>query len=172
MLWFEPFPLGRWALVILVALVAAYVEFRPDPTVDQAFAIVAIEPGDTLDETNTEMRPVPSGLIETAEQGAVASRPVDAGDPVLASDVVEASSTIPHGWWVVGVELPQGARSGDRVRLVVLDDGSEVEGVVAHAGSEDPFDAADGGVAVPSDSASIVAKAASDGRLAVLISTG
>lgn len=172
MLWFEPLPLGRWALVLLVSVVAGYVEFRPDPTVDQTFAVVAIEPGDTIDGTNTEMRPVPAGLIDTAEPGAVASRPVEAGDPVLASDVVEEGSMIPHGWWVVGVELPRGARSGDRVRLVVLDDGTEVEGVVAHVGSADPFDVADGGVAIPSDSSAKVATAASDGRLAVLISTG
>lgn len=172
MLWFEPLPLGRWALVVLVALVAGYVEFRPDSTVNQLFASAVIEPGDIIDETNTEMRQVPVGLIETAEPGAVASRPVEPGDPVLASDVVEEGSTVPPGWWVVGVELPQGARSGDRVRLVVLDEGAEVEGVVAHVGSEDPFDVADGGVAVPSDSSAKVATAAADGRLAVLISTG
>lgn len=172
MLWFEPLPLGRWALVILVALIAGYVEFRPDPTVEGVFAVAAIEPGDTIDETNTEMRLIPAGLIDTAEPGSIASRPVEVGDPVLVSDVAEDGSTIPHGWWVVGVKLPQGARSGDGVRLVVLDDGSEVEGVVAHVGSEDPFDAADGGVAVPSESSAKVAMAASDGRLAVLISTG
>lgn len=172
MLWFEPLPIGRWALVILVAAVAAYIEFRPDPSVEQVFALVAIEPGDTVDDTNTETRRVPAGLLDTAESGAIATRPVAAGDPVLASDVAEEGSTIPQGWWVVGVTLPQGARSGDRVRLVVLDDGFEVEGVVAHTGSEDPFDAADGGVAVPSESSSRVARAAADGRLAVLISAG
>lgn len=172
MLWFEPLPIGRWLLVLLVAAVAAYIEFGPDPSVEQVFAVVAIEPGDTIDETNTETRRVPAGLLETAEPGAVATRPVVAGDPVLASDVVEEGSTIPHGWWVVGVALPEGARSGDRVRLVILDDGSEVEGVVAHTGAEDPLDTSDGGVAVPSESSSEVARAASDGRLAVLISTG
>lgn len=172
MLWFEPLPLARWALVVLVAVVAAYIEFRPDPTVEQAFAVVAIEPGDTIDETNTELRLVPAGLIETAEPGAVATRAVAEGDPVLATDVVEESSMIPTGWWVLGVALPDGTRSGDRVRLVVLDDGTEVEGVVAHTGADDPYNAADGGVAVPSESSSAVARAAADGRLAVLISTG
>jgi hypothetical protein len=44
--------------------------------------------------------------------------------------------------------------------------------VVAHPGSDDPFAAADGGVAVPPESSADVAQAAANGRLAVLISTG
>jgi hypothetical protein len=68
--------------------------------------------------------------------------------------------------------LPEGVESGDRVRLVLLDSGSEIDGVVAHPGVDDPFAAADGGVAVPSESSSEVAIAAASGRLAVLVSTG
>lgn len=172
MLWFEPFPWGRWMLVLLVAAAAAYIEFRPDPTVGRPFAVIAIEPGDTIDESNSEMRPVPVGLIDTAELGDVATRPVAVDDPILATSAADDDTTIPSGWWVVGVALPEGARTGDRVRLVILDNGVEVEGVVAHQGSDDPFDAADGGVAVPEDKSAEVALAAADARLAVLISTG
>lgn len=172
MLWFEPFPWGRWLLVLLVAGAAAYIEFRPDPTEERPFAFVAIDPGDTIDESNSELRPVPVGLIDSAELGDVATRPIAIDDPILASSTSEDDTTVPPGWWVVAVALPDGARTGDRVRLVILDTGAEVEGVVAHQGSEDPFDAADGGVAVPEEASAGVALAAAEARLAVLISTG
>jgi hypothetical protein len=172
MLWLQPLPWGRWALVVLVALAALYIEFRPDPTADVLFATRDIQPGDTLDATNTEPRPVPSGLIVGAGHGDIAGRPVSTGDPVLESGVSATNQIVPAGWWVVGVTLPDGARTGDAVRLVLLDTGKEVEGIVAHPGSDDPFAAADGGVAVPTETSGEVALAAANGRLAVLISTG
>ncbi|HEX6219547.1 MAG TPA: SAF domain-containing protein [Acidimicrobiia bacterium] len=172
MLWFEPLPWGRWVLVLLVAAIAAYIELGPDPTVDHPFATVAIAPGDVIDSSNTESRSVPADLLEDTELGSIAKRPIMVGDPVLASDVGDVETTVPAGWWVVGVTLPDGAQAGDRVRLVLLDTGTEVEGVVAHPGSDDPFDAADGGVAVPAESSAEVALAAADARLAVLIATG
>lgn len=172
MLWFEPFPWGRWGLVLLIAAAAAYIELRPDPEVDTPFAVTAIEPGDTIDSSNTEMRGVRSDLFEGASLGSVATRPVAAGDPVLATDMKASGSVVPTGWWVVAVTLPEGARTGDRVRLVLLDTAVEVEGVVAHPGSDDPFAAADGGVAVPAESSGEVALAAANARLAVLVSTG
>jgi hypothetical protein len=172
MLWFQPMPWGRWALVILVALVAAYVEFRPDPTVAAPFATMTISPGDVVDETNTEMRHVPAGLLDSAQRGDIATRSILPASPVMVTDVGEQGRTVPTGWWVVGVTLPDGADVGEDVRLVMLDSGTEVSGVVAHPGSDDPFAAADGGVAVPPESASEVAVAAANGRLAVLISSG
>lgn len=172
MLWFQPFPWGRWALAILVAVIAVYVEFRPDPTVESPFAVTTINPGDVIDESNTELRRLPANLLDTAERGAVATRQILPGSPVMASAVGEQGETAPPGWWVVGVTLPDGAEVGDEVRLVLLDSGAEVPGVVAHPGSDDPFAAADGGVAVPPESSSEVALAAAGGRLAVLISSG
>jgi len=172
MLWFEPIPWARWSLVALVALFAAYLEFRPDASVEQPFAIVEIDPGDIIDATNSEMRQVPIGLLDGAEPGSVARTQIDAGEPILTGDVGDSGSSVPSGWWVVGVTLPGGARTGDEVRLVALDTGTEVEGVVAYPGADDPFDAADGGVAVPPEASAEVAMAAADGRLAVLILTG
>ena len=172
MLWFEPLPWGRWFLVGLLAAFALYLEIRPDSSVDMPFATIDIAPGSVIDESNSEMRPVPAGLFEAAEPGDVARDLVAAGAPVLASDVSEVNETIPLGWWVVAVTLPDGVTIGDEVRLVLLDSGVEVEGVVAHPGSDDPFAAADGGVAVPPGNSAEVALAAANGRLAVLISTG
>lgn len=172
MLWFEPLPWGRWLLVALFAVFALYLEVRPEPSVEMPFATVDIVPGSVIDESNTEMKPVPSGLFFGADHGDVAREVVAAGAPVLASDVSEDNETVPPGWWVVAVTLPDGVRAGDEVRIVLLDGGAEVEGVVAHPGSDDPFAAADGGVAVPPESSAEVALAAANGRLAVLISTG
>lgn len=172
MLWFQPVPWGRWLLVCLIAAVAIYVEFRPDSSVEAPFATAIIAPGDLVDETNTEMKRVPAGLLDSAQRGMVATRLVSPGSPVMSSDVGEAGQTAPPGWWVVGVTLPDGAEVGDDVRLVLLDSGAEVPGVVAHPGSDDPFAAADGGVAVPPESSADVAIASAGARLAVLVSTG
>ncbi len=172
MLWFEPFPWGRWILVGLLASFALYVEMRPEPSVELPFAAIDIAPGVVLDETNSEMKPVPAGLLEAAELGQVAAKPIPAGDPVLASAVGDAEPVVPPDWWVVAATLPIGAVPGDPVRLVLLDTGGQVDGVVAHPGSDDPFAAADGGVAVPPASAADVAVAAASGRLAVLLTSG
>lgn len=172
MLWFQPVPWARWLLALLIAAVAIYVEFRPDASVEAPFATTLISPGDPIDETNTELRRVPAGLLESASRGTVATRTVLPGSPVMVGAVGEDGDTVPPGWWVVGVTLPDGAEVGDDVRLVLLDSGLEVSGVVAHPGSDDPFAAADGGVAVPSDMSAEVAVASAGGRVAVLISTG
>lgn len=172
MLWFQPVPWGRWLLVCLIAAVAIYIEFRPESTVEAPFATATISPGDVVDETNTELRRVPTGILDSAQRGTVATRLIPSGSPVMIGDVGERGQTAPPGWWVVGVTLPDGAEVGDDVRLVLLDSGLEVPGVVAHPGSDDPFAAADGGVAVPPESSAEVAIASAGGRLAVLVSTG
>jgi len=172
MLWFQPTPWGRWALALLIAAVALYVELRPDAIVEQPFATTDLVPGDVVDDMNSEKRAVPAGVLDGAAFGDVLSRPVRSGDPVLRSDVGLGIEVVPTGWWEVSVTLPQGADIGDQVRLVLLDTGREVGGVVAHPGSDDPFAAADGGVAIPPESSAEVALAAAEGRLAVLISTG
>lgn len=172
MLWFEPLPWKRWGLALLVTAVAVYIEFRPDQSVEVPFATVDISPGEEITPDNSELRPIPGGLLTAASPGDVAVARIPSGDPVLSRDVGSAGQLVPPGWWVVGVTLPVGAQPGDPVRLVLLDNGVEVDGVVAHPGSDDPFAAADGGVAVPPESSADVALAAANGRLAVLISTG
>lgn len=157
--------------MILVAAAAVYIEFRPDPSVEVPFATVEISPGEEITAANSEMRPIPGGLLTAASPGDVAVARIPSGEPILSRDVGAESQLVPSGWWVVGVTLPVGAQPGDPVRLVLLDTGAEVEGVVAHPGSDDPFAAADGGVAVPPERSSDVALAAANGRLAVLIST-
>lgn len=169
MFWLQRPPYGRWALALLIAAGALWVEFRPDPSVEAPYAVVDIAPGDLVTADNTEMRRVPEDLVPAAELDQLAVRSIPAGDPVLARDV--ASTVLPPGWWVVSVALPPTAEVGEEVRLVLLDTGDTVPGVVAHAGVDDPFAAADGGVAVPPEHAASVAMATASGRLAVLVSS-
>jgi len=121
----------RWSAATLIAIGALFVELRPEPHIEVPFALVDLGVGEVIDETNTEIRGVPADLLEGASLGDVTSRPVAAGEPVLISAVDETEHVIPRGWWVVTVTLPQGARVGDQVRVVMLDSGLEVDGVVA-----------------------------------------
>lgn len=172
MLWFQPLPWARWSLIALVVVATAWIEVKPDSKVEVPFAVAPIVPGDVLAEHNVEFRELPEGHFEPAGLGSVAARGVLPGEPILASHVDDSYRVVPVGWWVIPIELPDGANVGDPVRLILLDSGSEVAGVVAHPGSDDPFAAADGGVAVPPEAASEAAIAAANSRLAVLISTG
>lgn len=171
MLWLAPLPWARWTLVGLVIALAAWLELKPDPTVEVPFAIEAIDPGEVLTSGLVEMRRLPDGILAGASLGDITSRPVLAGEPILETHVDDTLGVVPTGWWVVPVALPEGAHVGDPVRLVLLDSGTEVEGVVAHPGSDDPFAASDGGVAVPPELASEAAVASANARLAVLISS-
>jgi hypothetical protein len=120
---------------------------------------------------NTEMRRVPSGLLEPIGTGDVALRDIAEGSPIIASDVGPPSSMVPAGWWMVALEVPAGASRGDIVRLVMLDSGTVVDGVVATSGSSDTFGSSGGAVAVHPDHAGEVAAASVNGRVSVLIST-
>jgi hypothetical protein len=172
MIWLSSPPWGRWILVAVVALLVIYFEVRPEPTVDHPYATRTIGAGETLGRDNTEMRRVPVGLLEGIPEDSVAARTVDAGAPILPADVGPDTELVPGGWWVVTLEVPAGARAGDRVRLVVVDSGLVVDGFVASPPDPDPFSNRGGGVAIPAEHAATVAGAAADGRVVVLISTG
>ena len=172
MLWLQSSPFGRWVAAGLLVAVALWVEFRPDPIVDHPFAIEAIAVGEELTSLNTETRRIPSGLLDLIRPDAVATQTIESGEPILASHVGDGDSTIPAGWWVVAADVPAIARAGDQVKIVLLDSGKVVEGVIASSVSDDPFAAASGGIAVAPASASEVAMAAADSRIAVLVSTG
>jgi len=172
MLWLQTPPWGRWLVATLIAGVALWVEMRPDPSLDHPFAAQTITAGEQVDESNTEMRPVPSGLLEPVSPGEIAVRDITQGEPVLASDVAPPGRVVPVGWWSVSVEVPPGATRGEIVRLVMLDTGMVIDGVVATPAATDALGSTVGAVAVHPDQAGEVAASAVNGRVAVLISTG
>jgi len=172
MLWLQSPPFARWVAAGLLVAIAMWVEFRPDPLVDHPFATEAITVGEELTPLNTEPRRIPSGLLDQVLSDAVAIRAIEEGEPILASDVGDGDSAIPRGWWVISAEVPAIARAGDRVKIVLLDSGKVIEGVIASSVPDDPFVATSGGIAVAPASASEVAIAAADSRIALLVSTG
>jgi hypothetical protein len=155
----------------LIAAGALWIEMRPDPAVPHPFAIEDIAPGTVVDQSNTETRPVPAGTFDTVEPGMTALEKITAGAPVLATDVGAAGEVVPAGWWVVEVSLPLGAQRGDACRLVLLDGGDVVEGVVVAAAVDDPLGSGLGMIAVEPEPAAEVARAAAEGRVAVMIAS-
>ena len=171
MLWLQTPPWGRWLIATLLAILALWIELRPEPLTDHPFAITRILPGEDIGLANTEMRQVPRGLFGPVGSG-VAQNTVAAGDPVLASDVVGRDTYIPAGWWIVAADIPANVNPGDRVRVVLLSSGEMIDGVVTSAMSDDPFSTTAGAIAVKPGRAGEVAVAAAEGKIAVLVSTG
>ena len=64
MLWLQTPQWGRWLIASLLVTLALWIELRPEPTVDHPFAIIQILAGDEIGVANTEMRPVPRGLLD------------------------------------------------------------------------------------------------------------
>ncbi len=144
---------------------------RPDSSISHPFAIEDIAPGTVVDQSNTEARPVPTGTFAPIELGMTALETIAAGAPVLSTDVGDAHEVVPAGWWVIEVSLPRGAQSGDACRLVLLDGGDVVEGVVVTAAVDDPLGSGLGMIAVEPEPAAEVARAAAEGRVAVMIAS-
>jgi hypothetical protein len=171
MVWLQSPPWGRWALASLMVLGGLWLELRPGTTVEHPFATVEISRGDPIGSENTELRAVPGGLLQPLPAGAVASRTIAEGHPVLVADIEERGA-LPQGWWVVSLEVPAMGRPGDRVRVVVVDTGLVAEGVIVSVPTLDSMGGTPGAVALPSDQAAAVAAAALQARVAVMISTG
>lgn len=162
-----------WAAATLVVAAAFWIELAPDPSVAHPFATVEIRPGEVVSHQNTEQRDVPAGLFEPVELGAVVTRIVAPGEPVLVGAISEGrEGLVPRDWWIVAIPLPPFADVGDGVQVVLIETGTSVAGVVAALASDDPFSSGTGAVAVPPSSAAEVAIMAAEGRVAVLVGTG
>lgn len=172
MFWLQTPPWSRWILSGLLVAFAVWLEFRPAASVDHPFATETISVGEAITPSNTEMLSIRQGLIDPVSLDSVASSRVEAGNPVLRSDVEASSNAVPTDWWIVSADVPFGSVRGERARVVLLDTGQVVEAVIAAETTDDPFAATLGAVAVPSSSASDVAIAVATGRAAVLISAG
>jgi hypothetical protein len=138
--------------------------------VDHPFATRQIEVGETIDDHNSDMRPVPKGLLGPPGNG-VAVRNIAPGSPILVEDLGEAGHALPENWWVVESPIPAHGQPGDDIMVVMVETGEVIHGVIAHPASNDTFGMTTGGVAVPPDRAGDIAVAAATGQITVLIST-
>lgn len=172
MIWLQQPPWAKWLAVGLVTAIAFWLEVRPDPMTEHPFAVTNIAVGETIGEHNTEMRRVPADLFELPALDSYALVDIPAGAPVLADQTGPGRLVMPRGWWVVTIDVPAQASVGDPVRVVLLDEGRSVDGVVSAIGSSDGFTTSTGGVAIPPEAAPEVAMAAVEGRVAILVSTG
>ena len=146
-----------------------WIEFRPEPTTPHPFAAEDVTAGSIVDESNTKVRQVPLGTFAQVELGQVALDSIFAGDPVLASNIGASGQAVPSGWWSLEMPLPRGAHRGDSARIVLLDAEVVASGVVVEDPDEDPLGSGLGLVAVESELAAEVARAAGEGRAVVMI---
>jgi hypothetical protein len=164
--WLSRPPYIRWALAGLVVLVGLLVEFRPAQTVAHPFAAETIGVGETVDESRVIWRDVPVDLLAPVMLPATATRRIEPGEPVLGGAPAGDPGAIPAGWWAIELGVPAGATTGMAVKLV--SDTGATDGLVIETRDGD-FGERTGLVAVPGDSAQLVARASLDGSVAVLL---
>ena len=179
MYWFRRPPYLRWLAAALLLIVAAWMDFRPQPMARQPFAAVDLLPGAVLDGTMIEWRSAPIGLLPPFDDPhGVILRPVTAGDPLVPSVLSIGQIPAPEGWWTMEVELPAGTAPGQDVRLILLpvgldDDPQSVPGmvIVPAPTEQDPLaiEPEPGLVAVPAEWATITAAAIADGRVSAIL---
>lgn len=169
MLWLQARPWGRWAAATLLMAVALWVDLRPDPSVDHAFAAVDIEAGTALQPGDLEVRRVPSGMLPEVDSAGTARVDIRAGEPLLPSNVGSGDQVVPSGWWAIEVELPQDAETGAAARVVLIDSGLQVEAMVISPPSADALGSGRGTLAIEPEHAAEAAAAAAEGRVAVMI---
>ena len=170
MFWLARPPYLRWAAAAAVVVAALVWDLRGSSDVLYPFAASAILAGAASTETEVEWRSVLEGSMTLPDfSDPVAARDVPAGEPIVPSAVSEAA-TIPAGWWSIPVPLPATAVPGTRLHLVDATSGVETDGIVVAAGSDDLMSFDESGMAaVPPEAATLVAIAAQEGTLVVLL---
>jgi hypothetical protein len=118
-----------------------------------------------------DWRQVPTGLLAAADpEGATAAVDLDAGAPLVEA-VLRRGAAVPEGWWEVPVAVGAHARAGSEVMLVILDPPATVSGLVVSPQQGDAYslDYRPAVVAVPAESAALVAAAAAAGTLVAAV---
>ncbi len=133
------------------------------------FASRDIHPGEAIDGA-VEWKDVLAGSWDPVViEERVASVAIERGEPLTAA-VMSSWTAPPADWWSVELELPAGAAAGRAARVVVTDPVLTVEGTVLTVSDGGAFGGARAGlVALPPGSADAVARAATAGRVTVLL---
>jgi hypothetical protein len=161
-------PYLRWAVAGALIVGALVWDLSSRATQPVAVAALPIARGATIDPDTIRWVDVPVGVFDPIDpSGTTAVVAIGEGEPITPS-VVTVGAVVPDGWWTVGADIPFAAVRGSRVR-VVLADGSGITGVVVEPSVEDSFGIPSPGLlAVPGETADIVALAAAAGELVIL----
>jgi hypothetical protein len=169
--WLPPAPYLRWAAAAALLLGALAWDLRPVATETLPFAARSLQAGEAIDAGAVSWRAVPAGLFTAPDlSAATAANDLAAGDPLTPS-VLGTAAVVPAGWWEVPVAVGSHARAGDVVMLVVTDPPTTITGLVVSAQQGDPYslDYRPAVLAVPGESAALVATAAASGALVAAV---
>lgn len=167
-------PYLRWLVAGSAVVLSLYADLRPSTTVPHPFALTEIAAGDEITTALIETRQVPVGLFAPVELPDRASRPVLPGEPITEAVLGGARLGIPLGWWAIELAVPPDATAGDGIRVVIAPEvpGGEAEvvsGQLVSPGIDDGVGEVMALVALPPESAPVVALAWADGRASVLL---
>jgi hypothetical protein len=172
--WFTRPPYFRRIGAALLVVIAAWIDLRPTDTVLYPFAATDLVAGSTINAAAIEWRDVPRGVLPpTPATEGTARVTVNRGEPITPSIVSEHRPSIPEGWWALSTIVPDTVVAGQEIQLVVT--GATPRAfpgiVIEPPPPADPLSYQDpiGLVAVPADSAVVVAAAAADGAISVLV---
>lgn len=163
-------PYLRWALAVLIVVLALVWDLSGRSTERAPFAASDIRRGTTIEPGAVVWKDVPVGLFDVAPpEGHTAAVSIATGDPITGAMTV-TGVMVPDGWWTVPVGTPMAVTPGSPVR-VVLPDGQATDGVVVEPSTEDAFGIQSAGlVAVPPHYADVAGLAAAANQLVVLYS--
>lgn len=168
--WLRPIPWLRWLGATALIGIALTVDLRGSATVPYPFAAVTIEAGTSLDAIVIDYRDVPTGLLPRPDLSGRLILTVKAGAPLVPS-MFGSDPLVPSEWWIVDLPMSGDVSPGTRVRVVITDPPHAVTGIVTGHPIEDPLAGGrTGPVAVPPDSAELVAQAAAAGNVVALVS--
>ena len=168
MYWLRPPPYLRWALSAILILAALWLETRSTPAVRYPFAAESVHAGVPLEEV-VEWREIPRGILPawSTPVSGPAAHEAAAGEPLLPS--IAGESAIPAGWWAVAIPLPASSPPGSPIRVLLEATGAQADGRLVSV-DDDGYEHI-GIVAFPAETAPLVAAAAGDGSLVVMVGT-
>jgi hypothetical protein len=169
--WLPRPPYLRWAAAVLLVLGALAWDLRSPAVELRPFASRPVRAGEALDQSAVAWREVPAGLLAAPDlEGVTAAVDLAAGDPLVAA-VLHRGVAVPEGWWELTVAVGPNAAAGDDVMLVILDPPATIPGLVVSPQQGDAYslDYRPAVVAVPADSAALVAAAAAAGTLVAAV---
>lgn len=171
MYWLQPPPYLRWAAAALLVIAAAVWDLRGSATTPHPFAAGPITAGTALTADDVTWRPLPADAFPPPDlDGATAAVDLAAGDPITAA-VLTTTVAIPDDWWAVPIAVGTHALPGEAVLLVIIDPPITVPGIVVSAQQGDRFslDHRPAVVAVPGESAALIAAAEAAGLVVTAV---